>query len=164
MKLDSLEKLFVHELKDIHSAERQILDALPKMEAAATNTELKAAFKKHHGETQVHIDRLEKIFSQLDYEPGGHKCRAAEGLVLEANDMIHADAEDAVRDAGLIGAAQRVEHYEMAAYGTAAALAEKLGKQELADILRKTLEEEGKTDRDLTHLALRFVNFKAAVA
>ncbi len=164
MKLESLEKLFVHELKDLHSAESQILKALPEMEKAASHDELKAAFAKHYKETKVHVQRLESIFKGLEFEPGGHKCKAAEGLIAEGKDMIEAEAEDAVRDAGLIGAAQRVEHYEMAAYGTAVALAEKLGMQEAADTLRLTLEEEGKTDRDLTALAERVVNFKALKA
>ncbi len=164
MKLDTLDKLFAHELKDLHSAENQILKALPEMEKAASHEELKAAFKKHMNETKVHVQRLEKIFKGLDFAPGGHKCKGAEGLIAEAKDLISADADDWVRDAGLIGAAQRVEHYEMAGYGTAVALAEKLGNHEAIELLRMTLEEEGKTDRDLTALAERVINFKALKA
>jgi ferritin-like metal-binding protein YciE len=161
MKLDSLEKLFVHELKDLHSAERQMLEALPKMEEAAGDSNLKAALRSHRRETEEQLSRLDQIFAGLDYEPGGHKCRAMEGLIREGRDMISADADPRVRDAGLVAAAQRVEHYEISAYGTAVAIAEKLGRQAEADLLRLTLEEEGRTDRDLTALAERIVNFKA---
>lgn len=164
MKLESLDKLFVHELKDIHSAERQLLKALPKMAEAASNGDLKAAFQKHLTETEGQIDRLDKIFLGLDFESGGHRCAAMAGLIEEGEEMCKADADEHVRDAGLIACAQRVEHYEIAAYGTAVALAEKLGRQEAADLLRKNLEEEGKTDRDLTHLAERIINFEALMA
>ncbi len=164
MKLESLEKLFVHELKDIHSAERQLLKAIPAMAEAASNSELKAAFQKHLKETQGQVERLDKIFAGLDFESGGHRCAAMNGLIEEGEEMCKADADDHVRDAGLIACAQRVEHYEIAAYGTAVALAEKLGKQEAANLLRETLEEEGKTDRDLTHLAKRIINFEALMA
>lgn len=164
MNLENLEKLFVHELKDIYSAESQILKALPKMEKAASDSDLKAAFRKHLEETKEQVARLETIFEKLEYSAGGHKCKGMEGLLEEAQDMIDADADDRVRDAGLISAAHRVEHYEIAAYGTAVAIAEKIGNQGAADLLRKTLEEEGKTDRDLTHLANRVINFKALKA
>lgn len=164
MKLDTLEKLFVHELKDIHSAEKQLTEALPKMSEAATDTDLKAAFDTHLGETEEQLKRIENIFKKLDFQPGGHKCAAMAGLIEEGDEMCKADAEDEVRDAGLISCAQRVEHYEIAAYGTAVALAEKLGMREEADTLRVTLEEEGKTDRDLTKLADRLINFKALMA
>ena len=161
MKLDTLTKLFVHELKDIHSAERQLLDAIPAMEKAACNEELKAAFAKHLQETKGQIERLDKIFAELDFQPGGHKCAAMAGLIEEGEEMCKADADDHVRDAGLIACAQRVEHYEIAAYGTAVALAEKLGLTDAVVILRETLEEEGKTDRDLTYLADRVINLEA---
>ncbi|MGJ8634298.1 MAG: ferritin-like domain-containing protein [Luteolibacter sp.] len=164
MKLDTLEKLFVHELKDIHSAEKQLLEAIPAMTEAATNDELKAAFNNHLEETKTQLSRLEKIFEGIDFQPGGHKCVAMAGLIEEGEEMCKADANDHVRDAGLIACAQRVEHYEIAAYGTAVALAEKLGHQDVADTLRKTLEEEGKTDRDLSHLAHRIINFEALMA
>ncbi|MEP2775871.1 MAG: ferritin-like domain-containing protein [Luteolibacter sp.] len=164
MKLESLEKLLVHELKDLHSAERQLVEAIPKMAKAASNDELKAAFQKHLQETKGQLERLEKVFAGLDFQPGGHKCAAMEGLIEEGDEMCKADAEKHVRDAGLIACAQRIEHYEIAAYGTSIALAEKLGMQDAADLLRMTLEEEGKTDRDLTHLAERVINFKALMA
>ncbi|MGK0189208.1 MAG: ferritin-like metal-binding protein YciE [Verrucomicrobiales bacterium] len=164
MKLDSLEKLFVHELKDLHSAEKQMLEALPKMEEAASAGSLKKAFRDHRGETEGHLRRLDSIFEGLEFEPGGHKCKAMAGLIEEGADMIAAEADEAVRDAGLIAAAQRVEHYEIAAYGTARALAERLGNQQAADLLRETLEEEGRADRDLSQLASRSINFVAQVA
>ena len=110
MKLDSLEKLLIHELKDLHSAERQMLDALPDMEKAASNDALKATFRNHRKETEAQLQRLERIFEGFEFQPGGHKCRAMEGLIEEGSDMIQADADEAVRDAGLIAAAQRVEH------------------------------------------------------
>lgn len=164
MKLDSLEKLLVLELKDLYSAEKQLVEALPQMAKSAKHAELVAAFEGHLAETKTHVTRLEAIFDQLTYAPGGHRCVAMEALIEEGNEMIEADAEDEVRDAGLIAAAQRVEHYEISAYGTAVALATKLGMHEAAEILRQTLEEEGRTDRDLSHLAERVVNFKALLA
>ncbi|MFC7336808.1 ferritin-like domain-containing protein [Haloferula chungangensis] len=164
MKLENLEKLLVHELKDLHSAETQLVDALPKMAEASEHTDLKKAFRDHLKETEQHVVRLEKIFEGLDFEPGGHRCQAMAGLIKEGEGMISADAEAEVRDAGLIAAAQRVEHYEIAAYGTAVALATKLGKHEIADALRETLEEEGLADRHLTQLAERVINFKAMIA
>lgn len=164
MKLDTLEKLLVHELKDLHSAERQLVEALPKMAAAAKHPDLTKAFEDHLKETKSHVSRLENIFEGLDFEPGGHRCEAMAGLIKEGEGMISADADSEVRDAGLIACAQRVEHYEIAAYGTSVALATKLGKHEIAESLRTTLEEEGKADRDLTHLAERVVNFKALIA
>jgi ferritin-like metal-binding protein YciE len=161
MKLDSLEKLLVHELKDLYSAERQILAALPQLEKAATNPDLKRAFAGHRKETEEHISRIERVFDGLDYEPGGAHCEGAAGLVAEGSKAITAEAEDQVRDAALVAAAQRVEHYEMAGYGTAVALAKKLGKYDVAEILQKTLEEEGMADRKLTQLAEKSINFAA---
>lgn len=164
MKLDTLDKLFVHELKDLHSAETQLVNALPKMAQAAKHPDLRKAFQSHLEETKNHVTRLESIFKGLDFQPGGHRCAAMSGLIEEGEEMIKADAADEVRDAGLIACAQRVEHYEIAAYGTSVALAEKLGKHDFAGILRKTLEEEGLADRALTHIAERVVNFKAMIA
>lgn len=164
MKLENLDKLFVHELKDLYSAENQLVDALPKMAQAAKHPELKKAFQSHLEETKTHVTRLESIFQGLDFQPGGHRCVAMSGLIEEGEEMIKADADDDVRDAGLIACAQRVEHYEIAAYGTSVALATKLGKHAVAETLRETLEEEGKADRDLTHIADRVVNFKAMMA
>ena len=161
MILDSLEKLYVEQLKDLYSAEGQILDALPKMRDAATDPGLKKAFGDHLEETKTHRSRIEKVFETLDYEPGGVRCEAAAGLIEEGEEVIKADAVDTVRDAALVAAAQRVEHYEMAGYGTVVAMAKKLGKYDHAEILQETLEEEGLADRKLSHLAERSINFAA---
>lgn len=164
MNIDSLEKLYVHELKDLYSAETQLLDALPKMVEAASNEELKAGFQQHLKETKEHVARLESIFKTLDFQPGGHKCNGMEGLITEGEEVIKEDMPDEVRDAALVAAAQRVEHYEMAGYGVAATYAEKLGHQDHADLLTQTLEEEGATDRKLSRLATRCLNFFALTA
>lgn len=164
MILDSLEKLFVQQLKDLHSAEGQLLEALPKMEEAATDKGLKDAFAAHCKETEVHIGRLESIFSGLEFEPGGHRCMAMDGLLKEGDDLMKSGAAPKVLDAGLVAAAQRVEHYEMAGYGTARAYAEKLGLHEVADTLQLTLNEEGNTNRMLTRLAERHINALAMFA
>ena len=162
MKLKTLEDLFHHELKDLYSAETQLVKALPKMAKAATHEELKAGFAEHLEQTKGHVQRLEQIGESLELRLTGHKCKAMEGLVAEGADLISEDAEDAVRDAGLIGAAQRVEHYEIAAYGTARALARCLGHDEAADLLGETLEEEKATDEKLTELAESAINAEAA--
>ena len=164
MKLKTLADLFHQELKDLYSAESQLVKALPKMAKAATNEDLKAGFEEHLEETKGHVQRLEKIGKDLGLTLTGHKCKAMEGLVEEGSDMIHEDAEDTVRDAGLIGAAQRVEHYEMAGYGTARALATCLGHDEAAELLGVTLEEERATDLKLTELAESAINAEAAEA
>jgi ferritin-like metal-binding protein YciE len=162
MKLKTLQDLFHHELKDLYSAETQLVKALPKMAKAATNEELKAGFEEHLEQTKGHVERLEQIAESLEIKLTGHKCKAMEGLITEGGELISEDAEDAVRDAGLIGAAQRVEHYEMAAYGTARALATCLGHDEAADLLGETLEEERATDEKLTELAESAINAEAA--
>jgi ferritin-like metal-binding protein YciE len=164
MNLDDLRKLYVHELKDLYSAENQLLKALPKMENAAGDKELKKAFKQHRKETERHVARLEKIFSKLEFKPGGQKCAGMEGLLKEASDMINEDAPSDVKDAGLIAAAQRVEHYEIAGYGVARTYAEKLGDYTAADTLQETLNEEAMADQKLTRLATRKINFEAMTA
>ena len=164
MKLNTLEDLLIHELKDLHSAEQQLVKALPKMAKAATNPDLVAGFEKHLEETKVHVERLDKIGEILGKKLTGMKCKAMEGLVEEGSEMISEDAEDSVRDAGLIGAAQRVEHYEMAGYGTAATFARQLGHDDVAKILAQTLEEEKATDAKLTELAESAVNVEAGAA
>jgi ferritin-like metal-binding protein YciE len=161
MKIDTLKKLYVHELKDLYSAENQILDALPKMIEAADDDELRTAFQDHLKETKNQVSRLEKIFAGLEFEPGGPKCEGMEGLLKEGDEVIREIDVPEVRDAAMIGAAQRVEHYEMAGYGTARALAEQLGEHEAADLLAETLEEEGEADRILTRLAARSLIFPA---
>lgn len=164
MKLNTLEDLFVHELKDLYSAENQLVKALPKMAKASSNQELKGGFEGHLKQTKEHVARLERIAEQLGKKLAGHKCKAMEGLVEEGAELIGEDAEDAVRDAGLIGAAQRVEHYEMAGYGTARALAKQLGHNDIAKILGQTLQEEKETDEKLTELAESSVNAEAGSA
>jgi ferritin-like metal-binding protein YciE len=162
MKLKTLQDLFLHELKDLYSAEGQLVKALPKMAKAATNEELKAGFEEHLEQTKMHVERLDQIAESLELKLTGHKCKAMEGLVEEGSELISEDAEDAVRDAGLIGAAQRVEHYEIAGYGTARALAECLGFDEAANLLSETLDEEKATDEKLTELAESTINAEAA--
>lgn len=162
MKLNTLEDLLHHELKDLYSAETQLVKALPKMAKAASHEDLQAGFEQHLEETKGHVERLEQIAEQIGKKLTGHKCKAMEGLVEEGSELISEDAEDNVRDAGLIGAAQRVEHYEIAGYGTAAALARQLGHDEIADLLEETLEEEKQTDAKLTELAESVINAEAA--
>lgn len=153
MELETLHDLYIHELKDLLSAENQIIKALPKMTKAATNPKLAAGFEKHLIETKEHAARLEKILKSHDETSRGPKCKGMEGVIKEGAEMIEEDAEDEVRDAGLISAAQRVEHYEMAGYGTARTYANLLGDREGAKMLQRTLDEEGATDKKLTQLA-----------
>lgn len=164
MKLESLHKLYVQELKDLYSAENQLLEALPKMEAAASNAHLKEAFRDHLAETKTQVERLEKIFAKLEFQPGGHKCEAMAGLIEEGSELLNSEIEPEVLDAALIAASQRIEHYEMAGYGSARAFAEQLGEHEAADVLQKTLDEEGNANRLLTRLAERSINFLATTA
>ena len=151
--IQSLKDLLIDELQDIYSAEKQLVKALPKMAKAATNEALKEGFAAHLEETKGHVARLEQIFAQLDQTARAKTCKAMEGLVKEGAEAIDLDAPDAIRDACLIGAAQRVEHYEIAAYGTVRALAETLGEDDVAELLQLTLDEEGETDKKLTALA-----------
>jgi len=164
MKLKTLKDLFHHELKDLYSAETQLVKALPKMAKTATNEELKAGFEEHLEQTREHVQRLDQIGESLEMRLSGHKCKAMEGLITEGAELISEDAEESVRDAGLIGAAQRVEHYEIAGYGTARALAQVLGFDEAADLLEQTLDEEKATDEKLTEIAESAVNASAAEA
>lgn len=153
MELETLKDLYIHELKDLYSAENQIIKALPKMAKAATNPKLIDGFKKHLEETKEHATRLETILKSHDETTRGPKCKGMEGVVKEGAEMIEEDATDEVRDAGLISAAQRVEHYEMAGYGTARTYANLLGDSKGAKLLQRTLDEEGATDKKLTKLA-----------
>jgi ferritin-like metal-binding protein YciE len=161
MDIDTLQKLFVHELKDLYSAENQILEALPKMAKKASNPELRQAFEQHRSQTEEQVRRLEQIFDATEFEPSGQKCRGMEGLIEEGEDVMEDAEDDDVRDAGMIAAAQRVEHYEIAAYGTARTYARMLGNEEAARLLQQTLDEEGETDKKLTRLAESRVNPKA---
>lgn len=162
MKLKSLQDLFVHELRDLHSAETQLVKALPKMAKAASHEELRNGFQEHLEQTKQHVVRLEKIGEMCGCKVTGQRCKAMEGLIQEGQDLIDEEADDMVRDAGLIGAAQRVEHYEIAGYGTVRALAECLGHEDAVDLLTETLEEEKATDRKLTELAESAINMEAA--
>jgi ferritin-like metal-binding protein YciE len=155
MELESLKELYVDELRDLYSAEGQLVKALPKMARAASAKALKSGFLKHLEQTKGHVERLEKIFKELGESPRGKTCKAMEGLVKEGDEMIKQDAEPEVKDAGLIAAAQRVEHYEMAGYGCVHNYAELLGETKAAVLLARTLKEEGQTDKDLTKLAQR---------
>jgi ferritin-like metal-binding protein YciE len=162
LKLDSLQDLFLDELRDLYSAEQQLVDALPKMSQAATSSDLKAAFDHHLSETEGHVQRLESIFQEIGETGSGETCEAMKGLVKEGETYIKAEGNPDVKDAGLIGAAQRVEHYEMAGYGTARALALRLGKSNVAEILSKTLQEEKQADQKLNTIAEKEVNVHAA--
>jgi ferritin-like metal-binding protein YciE len=153
MAQEELKELYIDELRDLYNAENQLVKALPKMAKAAANEELRAGFEEHLEQTKGHVSRLEQIFEDLDEKPTGKKCAAMEGLVKEGSEMIGEDFEGPVKDAGLIGAAQRVEHYEIAAYGTVRAFAETLGEDKAVELLNQTLEEEKETDEKLTQLA-----------
>ncbi|MEX0967974.1 MAG: ferritin-like domain-containing protein [Bacteroidia bacterium] len=159
--MKNLEDLFLHELKDLYSAEDQLVEALPKMEKAATDNQLKRAFSDHLEETKRHKQRLEEIGEKLGHKLTGEKCKAMAGLVKEGEDMIDEDAEARVKDAGLIAAAQRVEHYEISGYGTAHHFAMELGHNDLADLLNQTLNEEKNADQKLNNLATQRINQKA---
>ena len=153
MKLESLHDLFVNELKELYNAEVQITKALPKMAKAAAAEDLRAAFEEHLKQTEHQIERLETIFQQLDESPKGKKCKAMTGLIEEGKEMLETDGDEAAKDAGLIAAAQKVEHYEIAGYGTVRTYARMLGHEEAANLLQETLNEEAATDEKLTELA-----------
>jgi ferritin-like metal-binding protein YciE len=153
MHLDSLHNLYVNQLKDLYSAETQIIDALPKMASAASSSDLRQAFEHHLKQSREHVQRLNQIFSELGTSPQGEKCEAMEGLIKEGEEIVRAMGNPAVKDAALITAAQRVEHYEMAGYGTVRTYANELGFKEASSLLQKTLNEEGEADKKLTKLA-----------
>ena len=161
MELETLQDLYITELKDLYSAEKQLIKALPKMAKAATNADLAAGFKLHLEETKEQAARLEKILKSHDETTRGPKCKGMEGVIAEGDEMIEEDADDDVRDAGLISAAQRVEHYEIAGYGCARTYAEMLGDKEGATLLKTTLDEESATDKKLSKLAKSVINLKA---
>lgn len=150
---ESLKDLLIDELKDLYSAEQQLVKALPKMAKAASNAELKNGFTEHLEQTKGHVSRLEEAFSSLGEKARAKTCKAMQGLVEEGSEAIDLDGPEAVRDACLIGAAQRVEHYEIAAYGTVKAFASTIGETEVADLLNQTLREESETDKKLSTLA-----------
>ncbi len=161
MKMETLQDLYLDELRDIYDAENQLTKALQKMAKSASNEELKAAFEQHLEQTEEHISRLERIFEELDEKPKGTKCEAMKGLIEEGKRMMEESNDEDVRDAAMIAAAQKVEHYEIATYGTLRTYAEMLGHDDQADLLQETLDEEKDTDENLTELAVSCVNLEA---
>ncbi|MFL6196253.1 MAG: ferritin-like domain-containing protein [Thermoanaerobaculia bacterium] len=161
MEMDSLRKLYTDELKDLYSAEKQILQALPRMAKKVQNEQLKKAFETHVQETQMQVERLDRIFESLGKSPRGKKCKGMEGLLEEGKEMMQEDMEPEVLDAALISAAQRVEHYEIAGYGTVRTYAQLLGEKDHVKLLQQTLDEEGNTDKKLTRLAESQINVEA---
>jgi ferritin-like metal-binding protein YciE len=164
VELDSLQALYVDELKDLYSAEKQILKALPKMIKAASHEELAATFSEHLRVTERQVQRLERIFADLDESPRGKKCVGMEGLIEEAQELLKEKPEPEVLDAGMIAKAQHVEHYEIAGYGTVRTYAEQLGLTKHAELLQQTLDEESEADKRLSALAENSINLEAAMA
>jgi ferritin-like metal-binding protein YciE len=158
MKLDTLRQLYINELRDLYNAENQLIKALPKMAKAAASKELRKALEEHLEQTKGHIDRLEQVFERLDEKPKGKTCRAMKGLIEEGSEILEEDGEESVLDAGIIVAAQKVEHYEIAGYGSVRTFATLLGENEAVGILQKTLDEESEADELLTVLADEIVN------
>ena len=163
MAVESLHDLYVEELRDLYNAENQLLKALPRMAKAASHEDLKAAFTEHLEVTRGQVERLERIFKDLGEKAKGKKCKAMEGLIEEGKELLEEDIDPMVLDAGLIAAAQRVEHYEMAGYGCVRTFARLLGYDKAADLLQETLDEEGEADETLTELAETIINVEAAV-
>ena len=164
MEIDSLQKLYEQGLKDLHSAERQIIAALPRMIKAASNEDLKAALQEHLEVTREQLARLDTIFEKLGKRGQGKRCKGMEGVLEEGKELLEEDSEAAVLDAGIIAAAQHVEHYEIAGYGTAAAYARLLGEKKAMKLLAASLEEEKKADAELTGLAESAINLEAEMA
>ena len=164
MQMESLQDLLVHDLRDLYSAENQLLKAMPRMAKKASSPQLRAAFETHMKETQGQVERLTRIFEKLGKKPTGKKCAAMEGLIEEAKEAMAEDMDEDVLDAALIGCAQKVEHYEIAGYGTARTYARLLGDEQTAKLLQQTLDEEGETDKKLTRLAETSINIEAADA
>jgi len=162
MKMDNLEKLWVEELKDLYDAEKQITEALPKMVKAAETPELRQAFEHHLEQTEEHVQRLEEVLEELDIADHGKKCKGMQGLLKEGEEMMKEATDSFTQDAALIAAAQRVEHYEMAGYGTVVSYAQQLNRPEIAEILQMTLDEEKEADKKLTEIAESKVNVNAA--
>ena len=160
-KIATLEDLYTDMLKDLYSAEKQLVKALPKMAKAAQSPDLQKAFQNHLKQTEGHVDRIERIFSDMDGSPRGKKCVAMEGLVEEGSELLQEDIDPNVLDAGLIAAAQKVEHYEIASYGTVRAWAERLGKSRAVQLLQQTLDEESAANEKLTQIAESQANVEA---
>lgn len=161
-EFNTLQDLFVAEIQDLYDAEQQLVEALPQMADAATTPMLKEAFREHFNQTQTHVSRLERVFASLDLEPEAKTCPAMKGMIKEGKEIISAKGDPAVRDAGLIAAAQRVEHYEIAGYGSVRTFAEHMGRDDIAQILQQTLDEEGETDKKLTSIAEQGINQMAS--
>jgi|SRR5690348_13819107 ferritin-like metal-binding protein YciE len=161
MKVDTLQKLFTEELRDLYNAETQLLKALPKMAKGASSRELKDAFEKHLEQTKTHVERLEEVFEQLGEKPKGKTCRAMKGLIEEGSEILEKDGDESVLDAGIIVAAQKVEHYEIAGYGSVRTFAHLLGQNDAAELLQTTLDEESETNEILNKLAETVVNPEA---
>jgi ferritin-like metal-binding protein YciE len=161
MKLDTLQKLYTSELRDLYNAEHQLLRALPKMAKAASSEELKDAFEKHLEQTESHVTRLEQVFEDLNEKPKGKTCHAMKGLVQEGSEILQQDGEESILDAGIIVAAQKVEHYEIAGYGSVRTFAHLLGQNKAAELLQTTLDEESETNEVLNRLAGSIINPEA---
>jgi ferritin-like metal-binding protein YciE len=162
MALESMQDLLIHQLKDIYSAEQQLLKALPKMQEKASTEELATAFANHLAETENQVERLDRVFELLGERAGGVKCKGMEGLIEEAEETLDEDGNEAVVDAGIIAAAQRVEHYEISAYGSAKAFAALLGLSDVVELLNESQEEETAADKKLSLIATTDVNARAA--
>jgi len=161
MRLDTLKTLYIDELRDLYNAENQLIKALHKMAKAASSEELQEAFEKHLEQTKTHVDRLEEVFEEIGEKPKGKTCRAMKGLIEEGSEILHEDGEESVIDAGIIVAAQKVEHYEIASYGSVRTFAQLLGKDSSAELLQTTLDEESEANELLNKLAEDIVNPEA---
>ena len=161
MRLDTLKTLYIDELRDLYNAENQLIKALHKMAKAASSEELQDAFEKHLEQTKTHVDRLEEVFEEIGEKPKGKTCRAMKGLIEEGSEILHEDGEESVIDAGIIVAADKVEHYEIASYGSVRTFAQLLGKDRSADLLQTTLEKESEANELLNKLAEDIVNPEA---
>lgn len=161
MKIDTLKKLYINELRDLYNAENQLLKALPKMAKGASSPKLKEAFETHLAQTEGHVARLERVFKELDESPKGKTCHGMKGLVEEGSEILEEDGEESVLDAGIIVAAQKVEHYEIASYGSVRTFAELLGQKKAAELLQQTLDEESQANELLNELAQEIVNPEA---
>ena len=161
MKLDTLKTLYIDELRDLYNAENQLLKALPKMAEGASSEDLKDAFEKHLEQTKSQVERLEEVFQEIGETPKGKTCKAMKGLIEEGSEILKEDGEESVIDAGIIVAAQKVEHYEIASYGSVRTFAQLLGKDRSAELLQTTLDEESETNETLNQLAEEIVNPEA---
>jgi ferritin-like metal-binding protein YciE len=161
MKLDTLKTLYINELRDLYNAEQQLVKALPKMAKGASSEELQDAFEKHLEQTKMHVERLEEVFEEIGERPKGKTCKAMKGLIEEGSEILDEDGEESVLDAGIIVAAQKVEHYEIAGYGSVRTFAQLLGKDRSADLLQTTLDEESEANELLNKLAEDIVNPEA---